>query len=233
MNNFLLAVSIIGIFSLMLLVKKLLGKEGLIGWVGVASVLANLLITKSVVLMGMEATLGNVLFASNFLATDMLTENYGYKEAKKGVLFGVSSVIIFLIISQFALLYVPSSIDIAQDSFITLFSIMPRITLASVCLFALSNFVDIKLYEYLRRKHDGKKMWLRNNVCTILSNGSENFLFYIISFAGVIAMGDIVWMAISATIIEVIIALCDTPFLYLSKHVKEIKDGKRAELETC
>lgn len=229
MNNVLLVVSIVGIFGLMLLIKKLLGKEGLIGWIGIASILANLLITKSVVLMGMEATLGNVLFASNFLATDMLTENYGYKEARKGVFFGLVSVVIFLIITQVAMLYIPSSLDIAQNSFVNLFSIMPQITLASVCLFALSNFVDIKLYEYLRRKHDGKKMWLRNNLCTVISNGSENFLFYIISFAGVMAMSDIVWMALSATIIEVIIALCDTPFLYLSKHIKELKIGKRTE----
>ena len=226
MNNVLLIVSIVGVFSMMLVVKKVLGRNGLIGWVGIASIIANILITKSVVLLGMDATLGNVLFASNFLATDMLTENYGYKEAKKGVLFGIMSVAIFLIITQAALLYKPSGIDIAHNSFVTLFSIMPRITLASVCLFALSNFVDIRLYEYLRKKHDGRKMWLRNNLCTIISNGSENFLFYLISFGGVIAMSSILWMALSATIIEILIALCDTPFLYISKHVRELKVGE-------
>ena len=222
MNNLLLIISIIGVFSLMLIIKKFLGKEGLIGWMGIASILANLLLIKSVNLLGISATLGNVLFASNFLATDMLTENYGYKEAKKGVKFGIMAVAIFMIITQVALLYIPNSEDVAQESFELLFSFVPRISLASISMFALSNFVDIRLYEYLRKKSDGKKMWLRNNVCTIICNGGENFLFYLIAFLGVMDIQTIVSIALSATIIEVLIALCDTPFLYISKKVKDL-----------
>lgn len=219
MNNFLLIISIIGVFSIMLIVKRFLGKEGLIGWIGIASILANIMILKSVDLLGISATLGNVLFASNFLATDMLTENYGYKEAKKGVRFGIFGVLFYLIVTQVALLFTPNSVDIAQSSFELLFGFVPRISIASMSLFAISNLVDIRLYEYLRKKSNGKKMWLRNNLCTIISNGGENFLFYIIAFGGLMAFGDIISFAISATIIEVIIALCDTPFLYISKKV--------------
>ena len=219
MNNILLIVSIIGVFSLMLGIKKILGKEGLIGWIGIASILANILILKSVDLLGVSATLGNVLFASNFLATDILTENYGYKEAKKGVKFGIISVLVFLVVTQIALLFIPNTEDIAQSSFETLFGLVPRITIASISLFALSNIIDIRLYEFLRKKTNGKKMWLRNNLCTILCNGGENFLFYLIAFGGVIDIKTILAVGISATIIETLIALCDTPFLYISKKI--------------
>jgi len=221
MNNILLIVSIIGIFSIMLIIKKFLGKEGIIGWMGIASILANLLLIKSIDILGISATLGNVLFASNFLATDILTENYGYKEAKKGVRFGILAVIVFMIVTQVALLYIPNSEDIAQSSFETLFSFVPRISIASVAMFALSNLVDIRLYEWLRKKSNGKKMWLRNNICTIICNGGENFLFYLIAFLGVMDIGTILTIALSATIIEVLIALCDTPFLYISKKVED------------
>lgn len=220
MNNLLLIISIIGIFSIMLLIKKFLGKEGLIGWMGIASILANIMIIKSVDLLGISSTLGNVLFASNFLATDILTENYGYKEAKKGIKFGIISVLVFMLITQVAILYIPNSEDIAQKSFETLFSLVPRITIASVSLFALSNIIDIKLYEYLRKKTNGKKMWLRNNLCTILCNGGENFIFYLIAFGGIMNIQTIIAVGISATIIETLIALCDTPFLYISKKIK-------------
>lgn len=221
MNNILLIISIIGVFSIMLIIKKFLGKEGIIGWMGIASILANLLLIKSVDVLGISATLGNVLFASNFLATDILTENYGYKEAKKGVRFGIISVIIFMIVTQVALLFVPNAEDIAQSSFETLFSFVPRISLASISMFALSNKIDIRLYKWLRKKSNGKKMWLRNNICTIICNGGENFLFYLMAFLGVMDIGTILTIALSATIIEVLIALCDTPFLYISKKVKD------------
>lgn len=207
--------------SFSLFYKEVKGKEGLIGWMGIASILANILIIKSVNLLGISSTLGNVLFASNFLATDMLTENYGYKEAKKGVRFGIFAVLIFLLITQVALIYVPNKEDIAQESYNVLFGLVPRISIASVSLFALSNFVDIKLYEWLRKKTNGKKMWLRNNLCTILCNGGENFIFYLIAFGGIMSLNTIFMIGLSATIIETLIALCDTPFLYISKKIKE------------
>lgn len=219
-NNVLLFVSIIGVFSIMLLIKRFLGKEGLIGWMGIASILANILIIKSVDMLGINSTLGNVMFASNFLATDILTECYGYKEAKKGIKFGIVSVLVFFIVSQVALHYIPNSEDIAQTSFETLFSLVPRITIASVSLFALSNFIDVRLYEWLRKKSNGKRMWLRNNLCTILCNGGENFLFYFIAFGGIMSLKTEIAVGISATIIETLIAVCDTPFLYISKKIK-------------
>lgn len=222
-NNLLLVVSIIGVFSLMMIIKKLLGKEGIIGWMGIASILANILLIKNINVLGIGATLGNVLFASNFLATDILTENYGYKTAKKGVLFAIIAVISYLVISQVSLLFVPNSYDIAQPLFKTIFSFAPRITIASVSMFALSNFVDIRLYEFLRKKSNNKKMWLRNNLCTIICNGGENFLFYSIAFLGIMSIKEIIAIALSATIIEILIALCDTPFLYLSKKIKDIQ----------
>ena len=221
MNNLLLFVSIVGVFTMMLVVKKVLGREGLIGWMGIASILANIMIIKNVDLLGIGSTLGNVLFASNFLATDMLTESYGYKEAKKGVKFAIIAIIVFLLVTQVALLYKPNGDDIAQPIFETIFGLVPRISLASISMFILSNFIDIRLYEWLRKKTDGKMMWLRNNLCTILCNGGENFAFYLIAFGGIMPIRVILSIGLSATIIETIIALCDTPFLYVSKMIEE------------
>ena len=230
MNTSLLFVSMVLVFGTLVLVEKKLGAEGVIGFMGVATITANILICKSVNLMGMSATLGNIMFASNFLATDILTERYGVKEARKGVTFAIVSAIGFLAATQVAMLFKPNDIDTAQTAFKALFTLTPRITLASVALFALSNVADINLYELLRKKTNGKHMWLRNNVSTILCNGTENFLFYIIAFLGIFGWKDIISMSVTATIIEVVIALCDTPFLYLSKSgwlSGKTKEGNR------
>lgn len=219
MNNYLLLCSIFGTFCILLCVKKYFGKEGIIGWMGIASILANLILSKNVDLFGIGATLGNVLFASNFLATDILTENYGYINAKKGVKFAIFSILFFMITTQVALLYIPNNCDVVHDSLKILFEFTPRISFASIIMFILSNVVNIKLYEFIRTKSKGKHMWFRNNFCTIVCNGFENFIFYIISFSGIFDIATILRMGISATIIEILIALCDTPFLYMSKKI--------------
>ena len=217
MNTLLLFAGMVLAFTALVMVRKYLGASGVIGYMGVATIVANIMICKSVNILGLSATLGNVMFASNFLATDILTECYGVKEARKGVLFAIVSAVGFLAATQIMLLFEPNEIDIAQESMRNLFTLTPRITLASVALFALSNIADVSLYEYMRKKSNGKRMWLRNNVCTILCNGTENLLFYLIAFLGVFGWNDILSMSLTATVIEIVIALCDTPFLYWAK----------------
>ena len=87
-------------------------------------------------------------------------------------------------------------------------------------MLTISNFVDVKLYSWLKKKTNGKYMWFRNNICTILCNGLENFIFTFLCFTGIYSIGDMLMIGLATTIIETLIALCDTPFLYLSKKIK-------------
>lgn len=222
MNVLLLFASLILAFTGLLIVKKFFGPIGIIGFMGIATIFANILACKCINVFGMETTLGTIMFSSNYLATDILTECYGIKYARKGVTFSICACIGFLVLTQMALLFVPSEVDIAQNAFVTLFTIAPRITISSLIMFAISNFCDVNLYEYLRKKTNGKYMWLRNNVCTILCNGLENFLFSIMAFSGLYDFGTIISIALVGTILEILIALCDTPFLYISTKVKDI-----------
>ena len=221
MNELLLIIEIISTFSLILVAKKLFGKTGLYAWIAIASILANIQVAKSVNMFGLETSLGNVLFASTFLVTDILSENYGKKTARKGVYIGLSSVIIYLIVTQISLLYEANSIDIASDAMNMLFGLSPRICLSSVFMYFIANMADVWLFDKLKVICKGKKLWLRNNLATIICNGGENFLFTFFAFYGIYSGNDILSIAIGTTIIELLIALCDTPFLYLSKRVKE------------
>ena len=96
-----LFVEIVAVFSLLLLTKKFFGKNGLFFWIAIATVTAEIQVVKSINIFGLSGTLGNVMFASNFLATDILNELYSKEDAKKGVYAGLWAVIIFIIFTQF------------------------------------------------------------------------------------------------------------------------------------
>lgn len=217
-NELLLFIEIITVFTLLLLTKKLFGKNGLICWVAIASIIANIEVTKSVNIFEISATLGNVMFASNFLATDILSECYGKKYAKQAVGIGIFAVVVYIVNMQISLLYSPNNIDIAHTSMESLFSLAPRICIASVLMFALSNIADVLMFERLRAKFNGEKLWLRNNVSTITCNCLENFGFVFLAFYGIYDITSLLIIAVSTSIIEIIIAICDTPFLYIAKY---------------
>ena len=218
MNIALGFVNIIVTFSIVVLIEKLFKKEGLYVWLSIATILANITVCKMIDVFSFTTSLGNALFASTFLATDIMSEKYSKKDAKKGVYISIFSGISFIIITQLTLLFIPSSEDVVQEAMKTLFSISIRTITASMLMFFVSNMADIHLYNKLKKKYP-QKLWLRNNISTILCNCIENYFFNTLAFIGIFPMSVIISIATTTTIIEIIIALCDTPFLYISKKL--------------
>jgi uncharacterized integral membrane protein (TIGR00697 family) len=220
MNILLGIVSLLLTFSLLIIVEKIFKKEGLFVWVSIATIIANILVCKSIELFSFTTNLGNILFASSFLATDIMSEKYGAKESRKAIILGVVSQVIFVIMTQIGLLYIPAPEDLAQESMKGLFSINIRVSIASIVMYFVSNMADIYIFEKIKEKVPGK-LWLRNNVATIISNCSENFFFAFLAFAGIMSIPTIISIAITGSIIEILIAFCDTPFLYIAKFWKK------------
>lgn len=231
MNIVILLVEICVVFGGLLLMHRLFKKEGVFVWIGLASVLANLFTAKNADIFGLTTAIGSVLFASTFLGTDILTENYGKEEAKKGVFIGLCSTLIFIVTSQIALAYIPSAIDYADGAMRTLFSMNLRISVSSVVMYFIANMCDVYLYEKIRERMNGKHLWVRNNVSTILCNCAENFFFMFFAFFGLYDLKTVAVMALSTSAIETFVGICDTPFLYIATRRKHGK-GKTVVTRT-
>lgn len=219
-NNVLLITEVVIIFGLLLFVKKTFGKDGVIAWVGFATILANVITAKNATVFGFSTAIGSVMFASTFLATDILSECYSEKDAKKAVYLGLFSSVLLIISTQIALHYVPSDIDYANDAMQLLFSMNLRISISSMLMYFIANMADIYIFNKLKEKMNGKQMWLRNNVSTILCNCLENFGFIGLAFWGMYDLPTIIMISFSTSVIELIVALLDTPFLYMAKRIK-------------
>ena len=220
MNEVLLFAEIVIVFTLLLLAQRMFGKAGVLAWIPLATVTANILTLKNVCLFGMNTAAGSVMFASTFLATDILTECYGVKEARRGVLMGLCGAVMFVVCSQIVLRYIPSPIDYASDAMNGLFALNLRVSMASIAMYLVANMADVFLYEGLRRKTGGRKMWLRNNLSTIVCNCAENFMFVLLGFYGVYDFGQCMDIAWSISIIEAVVGICDTPFLYAALRMR-------------
>jgi len=131
-NNLLGLVSALVALSLTVVVFRFFGRDGLYAMVVAAVIIANIQVTKTVVLFGLTATLGNVLYGSVFLATDVLSEVYGTREARRCVWLGFVAMVLTVIWMQFALWYVPGPEDFAHDALSTVFGLMPRVAAGSL-----------------------------------------------------------------------------------------------------
>lgn len=230
MNNLLLVVEMLFCFSALLLAKKFFGKTGVFVWIAMAAVLANIVQGKNAELLFLYAGIGHVLFSSTFLATDILNECYSQEDAKKGVWVGLFANVAYLIAMIIAMAYKASPIDTIDPHMKVMFGLNIRITLASMFWFLVSNFGDVWLYAKLKKITGEKKMWLRNNVSTIIFNCAENFGFAFFAFAGVFTVSQILSIAVASSLVELIVGVCDTPFLYLAKWGERKCGKKQSEL---
>lgn len=225
MNEALFFLTIFINFSGILLAFKFFGKAGLFSWIALATVLTNIEVLKCVDMFSLSLTLGNVLYGTTFLATDILNEIYGVKEARKAVYVGLFSMILFTIISQVNLLFIPNEADFASDAMKTLFSLTPRLCLASLAAFFISNMLDTYLFDVLKRKY--KALYIRNNVSTMISQLIDNIIFTFLAFGGVFPLGVLSEIIFTSYIIKLIVSACDTPFIYLARKIKkqEVQNG--------
>lgn len=92
-------------------------------------------------------------------------------------------------------------------------------------MFFLANIADVFLYNKLKVAFGGKKMWLRNNLSTIVCNCLDNFGLMFLAFYGVYPVKELLIISLTSCVIEIIIALFDTPFLYLAKGKQEYTEA--------
>jgi len=218
-NELLFFITILASFAGVVIFYRFWGKTGLFCWMAFASIVANIETIKCVDMFGMSVTLGTVLYSSNFLCTDILHENHGGKESRKAVKIGFAALIAFIVLEQLTLLFLPNDADFADEALHTIFGMMPRLCAASLITFFITNMVDTYLYGWFSSRT--KKVWIRNNCSTMLSQALDTILFVILAFAGVYDWNILCELMLTTYIIKWIVAICDTPFIYLSKRFKK------------
>lgn len=222
MNEVLFCVTMLANFIGILVMYKMFGKTGLFVWIGMATVITNLETPKTVDVIGLTVALGNVVYGSTFLCTDILSEKHGGREARKGVALGFCTVIVFTVLTQITLLFIPSQTDYASGAMETLFSIMPRICVGSIIAYAISNTLDTYSFEWIKNKR-GKHLWIRNCFSTLTSQLLDSFIFVFIAFYGTMPTAVVVELALTTYAIKAIVAVCDTPFVYIARGMDEEK----------
>ena len=226
-NELLIILSFLITYGGVVAFYRFFGKTGLLAFNILATILANIEVLLLVRAFGVEMTLGNVLFASTFLITDILSENHSRKDANKAVVISTLCSIMFVVLSQMWLLYSLSENDWAGEAIHTIFSSTPRIVCASLAVYLVSQLTDVWLYhkwwDWCRKRFGDEKkgLWIRNNGSTMISQLINTFLYTVLAFYGTYDVKTLVSIFISSYLIYVCTSLFDTPFVYWCRSIHE------------
>ncbi|CCO23466.1 queuosine precursor transporter [Maridesulfovibrio hydrothermalis] len=179
-------------------------------------VMAAVVSTKIISIFGFFAPAGVLAYSITFIVSDIISEIWGKERANEVIQCGFITLLITMALSWTALHWTPAPFWHGQDGFASVLGNTPRIILASLVAYLVSQTHDVWLFHLLRRITGGSHLWLRNNVSTVVSQFIDSTIFVTIAFYGVMPVTDIIlgqWLA------KIVIAMIDTPFVYLGVSI--------------
>ncbi len=224
MNAVLFVGSVIFFLGSVIVLYKLFGKSGLYAYICFATILANIQVCKSIEIFGVATTAGAVLYASTFCCTDVLSENHSKEDAAKAVWLGVAVNLLWICGTQITLVFAPSASDYIQPSLEVVFGMVPRISFASLLSYVISQRLDVFMYHLIWQKtgNDKKGLWIRNNGSTLVSQSVDTVLFVTVALYGTMPNNVFVQVLGTTFLFKAVVALFDTPFVYIARHVHPI-----------
>ncbi|MDT3779832.1 queuosine precursor transporter [Nitrospira sp. MA-1] len=223
MNNEILFFLVTIIDLLFVLLAWKLGKEWVYITIVVNVILVSTFAAKLIPIFGLVTNVSNTFYASIFIATDILTEHHGKKVGYRSIWMGFIGLVLFVSMGQFVLKFeiIPESEKVAMAMEVV-FNAVPRIAIASFIAYAIAQSLDIWLFHYIGEKSKGRYLWLRNNGSTFVSQLVDSIVFFSLAFIGTVPFPVLLNIIFTGYLVKLIVAVLDTPIIYLSYTVKGI-----------
>ncbi|MCZ4410276.1 queuosine precursor transporter [Cryomorphaceae bacterium 1068] len=180
------------------------------------NLIANKFVTVDLGFKVFTISAGVLPYPITFLLTDILSEVYGRKKTNAVVYTGFAASLFVLFMLFLGSLF--PSIDespVSDEYYNTVFQNSWRVILASMVAYLTAQLVDVRLFHFWKNLTKGKKLWLRNNASTILSQLVDTTLVVLVLFVGVLPIERIGDFIVDGWFFKVLVALADTIFIYL------------------
>ena len=180
-------------------------------------VMANTLGGKITTLFGVRVSVGIFFMPVMFLITDIEGEVCGKERAILFVRFAELMLVFLFLFMILCIKLPPNKTWGMQQAYEEVFGSSLRMTLASLISFVISQNLDVRLFFRIRKWSKGNKLWIRNNVATIISQFVDTNVFMCLAFWRYnerYTAPFVFSLVIPYWILKVFFALADTPFCY-------------------
>ncbi len=157
-----------------------------------------------------------LLFSVTFLLTDIVSEKFGRRETQRMILLALFCQIALIAFSYLIVKATPAPFFQNQAAFEFIFGTVPRIVIASLITFFVSENLDAYLFQWFKKLTGGKQLWMRNAFSSLPAMLVDSVLFVTLAFYGVM---PILPLIIGLTVVKWLVGVIDIPFMYLSRAV--------------
>jgi len=182
----------------------------------ITSILAsNILIVKQIELFGLTLPAAIVVFPLSYIFGDVLTEVYGYSQARRVIWLGFFCNLL-LVISIWLVGILPSApIFDAQAAYERILGSTPRFLIASFAAYLAGEFINSYIMARMKILTKGKWLWTRTIASTVAGEAVDTAIVLLIGFWGVLPPGVILTMIFWHWLLKTCYEVLATPLTYI------------------
>jgi len=187
-------------------------------------VMANWFDPRIIMVGGLTTDAGTLIFPFTFILSDLITEVYGYKNARRAIWVGFGFNLLFMAYGQIVI-HLPGPLYYHQNTvFDKLLQADTRIVIASLISYLTAEPLNALVMAKLKILQKGRFLPLRFVASTALAAACDSTVFALIAFYGVIPVNHLVAFIVTMWGFKVVIEIIGLPVsVWAVKRMKRIE----------
>ncbi|MEW5869055.1 MAG: queuosine precursor transporter [Chloroflexota bacterium] len=176
---------------------------------------ANITAVKLVSLFNLVIPAAVIIFPLSYIFGDILTEVYGYRQARKVIWLGFICNLIAVVAIWIGQLLPPASFWDGQASYERILGYTPRLLVASFVAYLIGEFANSFVLAKMKIYTQGRWLWMRTIGSTVIGQGLDSLVFITIAFIGTIPTSGLVTAIITQWGVKALYETLVTPITYM------------------
>ncbi len=175
---------------------------------------ANVTAVKLMDLHGLIMPAGIIIFPLSYLFGDVLTEVYGYAQARRVIWLGFFCNLIAVVAIMLGQVLPAASFWDAQAAYERILGYTPRLLLASFLAYLVGEFANSFVLAKMKIATRGRWLWTRTIGSTLVGQGLDSLVFITLAFVGTIPLVALASAIVTQWLVKSLYEAVATPFTY-------------------
>jgi len=186
---------------------------------------ANIIAVKLVDLFGLILPAAIFIFPLSYITGDVLTEVYGYRQARRVIWLGFLCNVLVVVAIWIAQVLPAASFWDGQRAYERILGYTPRILMASFLAYLVGEFANSFVLAKLKIATQGRWLWMRTIGSTLVGQGLDSVVFIALAFAGTLPVQALTLAIVTQWLAKSAYEAAATPFTYLVVNFLKRREG--------
>jgi uncharacterized integral membrane protein (TIGR00697 family) len=175
---------------------------------------ANFIIVKQISIGNLVLPAAIIVFPLSYIIGDILTEVYGYQQARRVIWLGFVCNLIAVVAIWIGKILPAAPVFEAQSAYERILGSTPRFLLASFVAYLAGEFANSFVLAKMKIRTRGRWLWMRTIGSTLVGQGIDTLIVLAIAFAGVLPFSVLGTMIVSHWLVKTTYEAVATPLTY-------------------